>query len=167
MKRDRLCISFWTLSLLVASFTISPCHVSPSLESILLLSRSCCPITAVRRDRPADGRPGGHGGPLHPAPGRGAEGGATGRPHCGRLRPGEQDGESLLGHPQGHRLHRLPLHPLREGWMNVFLCSKGVRKMGIQVGEVKRWFMLTIALCAYKTCWCLHENSWPLKREWF
>ena len=79
----------------------------------LLLSLSLCPVTAVRRDRPADRRAGGHGGPVHPAPGRGAEGGAPGRPHRGRLSPREQDGESLPGHPQGHRLHRLPLHPLR------------------------------------------------------
>lgn len=92
------------------------------------------PLTAVCRDRPADGRPGGHGGALHPAPGRSAEGGAAGGAHRGRLRPGEQDGEGLTGHPQGHRLHRLPLHPLsvdRRGQM--LLCEEGARDVCLDV----------------------------------
>lgn len=86
------------------------------------------PLTAVCRDRPADGRPGGHGGALHPAPGRSAKRGAAGGTHCGRLRPGEQDGEGLAGHPQGHRLHRLPLHPLSvDGRGQMLLCEEGAR----------------------------------------
>lgn len=90
---------------------------------------------AFRGDRPAHRRPGRHGGAEHTAPGRGAEGGATGHPHCGRLRPGEQDGEGFSGHPPGHRLHRLPVHPLSsgggaDGWSPVFLCGKGVRMYG-------------------------------------
>ena len=102
-------VSFRTLLLLVL-------HLTPSHHVTSLL------LAAVRRDCPADRRPGGHGGALHPAPGRGAEGGATSRPHRGRLRPGEQDGEGLPGHPQGHRLHRLPLHPLRDGGMPAAKC---------------------------------------------
>lgn len=95
--------------------------------------------TAFRRDRPAHRRPGRHGGTEHTAPGRGAEGGATGRPHCGRLRLGEQDGEGLSGHPPRHRLHRLPVHPLTSGGgganeagacSQAFLCVKGVRIHG-------------------------------------
>lgn len=94
------------------------------------------PATAFRRDRPAHRRPGRHGGAEHTAPGRGAEGGPTGRPRCGRLRPGEQDGEGLFGHPPGHRLHGLPVHPLTSGGgandacSQVFLCVKGVRIYG-------------------------------------
>lgn len=109
--------------------------------------------TAVRWDRPADRRPGGDGGALHPAAGRGAEGGAAGGAHRGRLGPGEQDGEGLAGHPQGHRLHSLPLHPLR------------VRAGGRD--EAER-LSLRDAVCAYKKMlWCLHGNSWLKKREWF
>lgn len=107
-----------TLFLLMLHHPPPPlCHISSSLipsHPIPPLSHSCSPTAALRGDRHADRRAGGHGGALHPAPGRGAEGGATGRPHRGRLRPGEQDGEGLPGHPQGHRLHRLPLHPLRD-----------------------------------------------------
>lgn len=93
--------------------------------SVERLSRSYSPAAAFRRDRPAHRRPGRHGGAEHTAPGRGAEGGATGRPHRGRLRPGEQDGEGLSGHPPGHRLHRLPVHPLRSGG-GVNGCSQSV-----------------------------------------
>lgn len=71
--------------------------------------------TAVRRDRPADGRPGGHNGALHSASGRGSERVAPGRPHRGRFGAREQDGEGLPRHPEGHRLYRLALHPLRDG----------------------------------------------------
>ena len=109
----------WLWGLVARPFACLP-HVAPGPCLTVV------PSAALLGDRPAHRRPGRHGGPEHTAPGRGAEGGAAGRPHCGRLRPGEQDGEGVPGHPEGHRLHRLPVHPLRSGRA----CGTGVRTMG-------------------------------------
>lgn len=75
----------------------------------------CGIAAAVCGDSPADRRAGRHGGTLHPASRRGAEGGAAGRQDRGRLGAGQQDGEGVAGHPQGHRLHSLLVHSLRRG----------------------------------------------------
>lgn len=117
-------------------------------QSYPYLTRCSCRSAfspAVCRDRPADRCPGGHGGALHPAPGRGAEGGAAGRPHRGRLCPREQDGEGLSVHPQRHRLHRLALHPLRDGGAGsqVLLCAKGVRKVELYGGGKEVLYVTT------------------------
>lgn len=123
------------------------------------MSLSSPPVAAVCRDRPAHRRPGGHGGPLHPAAGRGAEGGETGRPHRGRLRPGEQDGEGLAGHPQGHRVHRLPLHPLRQedrtGQDKTGRARKTVRVRRLRWQTGRFSWGRSVFTCS--CCTCLHN----------
>lgn len=141
-------VSKMVIELSVAYIVCShPSHLSP----------------AVCRDRPADRCPGGHGGALHPAPGRGAEGGAAGRPHRGRLCPGEQDGEGLSGHPQRHRLHRLALHPLRDGGAgsHVLLCAKGVRRVEVYGGGKEVLYVTTKHADAY-----MKIPEWR-SRKWF
>lgn len=56
-------------------------------SSTTLMRLSLSP--AVRRDRTADRRPGGDRGAVHPETGRGAEGGASGGSHRGRLGAGQ------------------------------------------------------------------------------
>lgn len=152
----------WTIVIMYLDQTFSSLM---KFSPCVLLCSCPVPAPAVRRDRAAHRRPGGHRGPLHPAPGRGAEGGATGRPHRGRLRAGEQDGEGLASHPQGHRLYRLSLHPLRRGGKE----RRTVNYKTVEVGcmeEVQWWWtgkkpqQMCLQNMSMFTWWMSYQEEW-------